>query len=314
MRKSIQIFLFAFILISTATSCLELASSSKPSLTQGTIFNFKSANDLYQFLTYDEKRYPLVSAHRGGPYPGYPENAVETFDFIASKQPSIIECDVRLTKDSTLVLMHDETLDRTTTGEGRILDHTCEELKDLRLKDQDDKVTKYKIPTLDEALKWGVGKVIFTLDIKPETPYDLVVNAIRKAKAEAYVVIITYSPNQAGRIFSLAPDLMISASIRNSGDLLRLNDRDIPDNRLVAFVGTREPDPSLVELLHGHGIPIILGTIGNLDKQATAKGNQVYAEYIERGADILSTDRPLEAGKSLRYYITKRGLKSPFIQ
>jgi len=193
------------------------------------------------------------------------------------------------------------------------MDHTLEELKDLRLKDQKDQVTKYKIPTLNEALAWGVGKVIFTLDIKPETPYELVVEAVRRAKADAYVIIITYSPNQAARIYSLAPDLMISASIRNASDLLRLNDRDIPDNRLVAFVGTREPDKSLVDLLHGHGIPIILGTIGNLDKQAAAKGNQVYSEYIERGADILSTDRPLEAGKSLKYYIAKRGIKSPFI-
>ncbi|MGJ1318961.1 glycerophosphodiester phosphodiesterase family protein [Sphingobacterium spiritivorum] len=313
MNKRILIFLLGFILFTTVSSCIEMASSNKPSLTQGTVFKFKSVDDLYQFLTYDEKRYPLVSAHRGGPYPGYPENAIETFDYIASKQPSIIECDVRLTKDSALVLMHDDKLDRTTNGTGKVSDYTLAELKKLKLKDNNGKLTLYRIPTLEEALAWGIGKVIYTLDVKQETPYSLVINAIRKTRAEAHVIIITYNPNQADRIFSLAPDLMISASIRNSGDLLRLNDRDIPDNRLVAFVGTREADKGLVDLLHGHGIPIILGTMGNLDKQAKANGNQIYAEYVDRGADILSTDRPLEAGKSLKYYILKRGIKSPFI-
>src|SRR5690606_25051382 len=71
------------------------------------IFNFTGIEDLYRFLTYSEDRVPLVSAHRGGPDIGFPENAIETFQRAASKMPAIIECDIALSKDSVLVLMHD---------------------------------------------------------------------------------------------------------------------------------------------------------------------------------------------------------------
>jgi len=277
------------------------------------VFNFQDVEDLYRFLTYSEKRVPLVSAHRGGPDIGYPENALETFQRIAYKTPAIIECDIALTKDSVLVLMHDETVDRTTTGKGRVRNHTYQELKSLYLKDKAGDVTNFRIPTLEETLSWGIGKVIFTLDVKREVPYHMVIDAIRNTKAEAYSVIITYSADQAAVVHNLAPDLMISASIKSTEDLLRLNDRDVPDTRLVAFVGTSEVDRQVTDLLHQHGILCILGTIGNLDRRAKQNGDQVYADYIENGADILSTDRPLQAAKALDFYIRKRDLSSPYI-
>src|SRR5690606_691020 len=202
------------------------------------VFNFKGIEDLYRFLTYSENRVPLVSAHRGGPDTGYPENAIETFQRVASKMSAIIECDIALTKDSVLVVMHDETLDRPTTGKGKENQHTLAELRELHLKDPAGALTNYRIPTLEETLRWGVGQVIFTLDVKRNVPYQLVVDAIRKTKSEAYAVIITYSANQAAAVYNLAPDLMISASIKNVEDLIRLNDLDIPDTRLVAFIGT----------------------------------------------------------------------------
>ncbi len=272
-----------------------------------------SVEELYQFLTYDENRYPLISAHRGGPSSGLPENAIETFDFQAQKQPLIIECDIRLTKDSVLVLMHDEKLDRTTTGTGLVSAYTLSELKALRLKDPDQKETNFRIPTLEEALNWGKGKVIFTLDVKKEVPYALVSQMVRKTKSEGNSIIITYSADQAAKVYQTASDLMISVSIKNAGDLQRINDRDIPDNRLIAFIGTSEAEKGLYELLHGHGIMCILGTMGNLDRQAEKRGDQIYAEFIANGADIISTDRPIDAGKALNYYIKKRNIRSKFI-
>lgn len=276
-------------------------------------FQLQSIEDLYAFLTYDERSYPLISAHRGGPDVGFPENALETFDRIAQAMPAIIECDVRLTKDSVLVLLHDEKLDRTTNGTGRVGKYSYAELQELRLKDTEGNLTDYRIPTLEDALIWGKGRVIFTLDVKKDVPYQLLSEVIRKTEAEAYSVVITYNTNQAIAFHRVAPDLMISASVKSSEELTRLVSANIPDNRLVAFVGTSQPDSSLVKTLHDHGIKIILGTIGNLDKQAEARGYQVYAEYIENGADILSTDRPFEAFKALDFYIRKRNISSPYI-
>lgn len=276
-------------------------------------FQLQSVEDLYAFLTYDEKRFPLVSAHRGGPDVGFPENAIETFDRVAHAMPAIIECDIRLSKDSILVLMHDERLDRTTNGKGRIGNYTYAELQELRLKDTEGNLTPYTIPSLEDALLWGRGRAVFTLDAKQDVPYQLLSEVIRKTEAEAYSVVITYNVNQAVALHRAAPDLMISVSVKSAKDLTRLVSAHIPDNRLLAFVGLSQPDSSLVKTLHDYGIKVILGTMGNLDKQAAARGYQVYAEYIENGADILSTDRPFEAYKALNYYIRKRNISSPYI-
>lgn len=320
MKGKFQYF-FILLFVVFITSCFRNSTDASKtkikengnSLFKSQTFELNTVEDLYQFLTYSENSYPLVSAHRGGPAPGYPENAIETFTHIADKMPAIIECDVRLSKDSVLVLMHDETLDRTTTGNGKLSDFTLAELKQLKLKDNDGKITSYRIPTLEEALHWGNGKTIFTLDAKKDVPYKLLSNIITKVNAQPYVIVITYTTKQAKALYNINPELMISASITSADDLTRLANFDIPDNRIVAFVGVRQPEKDLVHLLHQHGIKIILGTIGNLDRQAERKGYQTYADYVENGADILSTDRPLEAHKALDYYIRKRSITSPYI-
>lgn len=302
------------LIVLTSFSCGSANSNLSFLGNQSYNIELKSVDDLYTFLTHSEDRFPLVSAHRGGPGKGYPENAIETFAYRQQSQPLIIEFDVRLTKDSVLVLLHDDKLDRTTTGTGYLKDFTYEELKNIYLKDTEGEITGFKIPTLDQALQWGKNKVIYTVDVKRGVPYERVLEAIEKNNAEPYSIVITYNADQAKEVYNLNPQVMISASIKMAGDLLRLNDRDIPDNRLVAFTGTSEVDKGVYELLHGHGIMCILGTMGNLDRQADANGYQVYAELVERGADILSTDRPEEAGKALEFYRNKRDLKSSFIK
>lgn len=310
------IFSIAFATIILLTGCFRTADSGaveQTELSTSATFQLRSIDDLYQFMTYDENRYPLVSAHRGGPSASYPENAIATFAFVAKSMPVIIECDVRLSKDSVLVLMHDQTLDRTTNGNGDVSNYTLQELKRLKLKDASGEITPYLIPTLEEALIWGRGKVIYTLDVKKEVPYSLVSQAIQKHNAQPFCIVITYNANQAAAVYRADPTLMISATVTNEEDFDRLTEKQIPDNLLVAFIGTKQANPKLISKLHSHGIKTILGTIGNLDKQAKSKGYQVYAEYIENGADIISTDRPLEAQKALNHYIRKRGLTSPYI-
>ena len=283
----------AALLLMGATGCFRGTAPDNvemyPKISQR--FNINSVEEFYHFLTYSENSYPLISAHRGGGFPDYPENCIASFAELAREMPAVIECDVRITKDSVLVLM-----------------------QDLKLKDSEGQVTRYGIPTLEQALIWGKNAVIYTLDVKKEVPYELVADLIHKTQSETNTIIITYSANQAAVVNRLAPDLMISASIKKPDDLTRLSNLDIPDNRLVAFVGTSEPDSSLYKALRLHGIKSILGTIGNLDRSAEKAGYQVYAEYVDRGADILSTDRPYEAAKALDYYIKKRNIRSKYIQ
>ncbi|MBC6112704.1 glycerophosphodiester phosphodiesterase family protein [Pedobacter fastidiosus] len=271
---------------------------------------FKDVKELQQFMVWTPSRYPLVSCHRGGPVPGFPENAIETFANSVKLHPSIIECDASLTKDSMLVMMHDDRLERTSNSTGLVKEKSLEELKQVLLKDNEGSLTTFHIPTLDEVLVWGKDKVIFTLDVKRGVPYKKMIEAVRRNKAESYSIIITYSATQAGEVYQLAPDLMISASIRTVADLERLNQLGIPNNRIVAFVGTSEPEKEVYDYLHAKGIWCILGTMGNLDKRAVVQGDGFYAKLVDNGADILSSDRAAQSAAELQKYAKEKGLKT----
>jgi len=272
--------------------------------------SFRNADELRSFLNRKTPGFPLISAHRGGPMAGFPENAIETFENATTHQPVIIEFDVALSKDSALVIMHDDKLDRTSTGTGAIATYTRAELQKFNLKDDDGKVTSFKIPTMDEVLKWGKNKVIFTIDIKRGVPYAKIVEAVRRNKAENNSIVITYNANQAAEVHKLAPDLMISASARKIEDIERLNQMGVPNNRIVAFVGTSAPDKAFFDYLHSKGITSILGTMGNLDRSAIANPSQkVYEQLLVNGADILSTDELVLAGKQFDSYRNDKKLK-----
>ena len=297
-----QIRLLLFIVALGAISCI--------APTKHYYISFKNGNELNEFLNRKNSSFPLISAHRGGPMSGFPENAIETFENSTTYQPVIIEFDVALSKDSVLVIMHDDKLDRTSTGTGLIGGYTYNELQNFNLKDNDGKVTTFKIPTLEEVLTWGKNKVLFTIDIKRGVPYAKIVEAVRKTKSETNSIIITYNANQAAEVHQLAPDLMISASARNIVDIERLNQMGIPNERIVAFVGTAAPDQSVYDYLHSKGITCILGTMGNLDRSAVANPTQnVYEKLLSNGADIISTDQLVLAGKQFDNFRNNKKLK-----
>lgn len=243
----------------------------------------------------------FISAHRGGgDYAGYPENCIESFSYLARKAAMVIECDIGLTKDSVLVMLHDDVLNRTTTGTGKLNEVSYAYTRQLFLKDNAGTVTKYRMPTLEKVLNWGKGKVIYTLDIKRNVPFEKVVDLIHKTHTQDISVVITYNAQDAARVHQLDPNLMISVTIRNEAEYNRHHELGIPDNRMVAFVGTREPSVEHYAFLHKKGIPCILGTLGNLDKMAQARGDKVYLDFVKNGADIMSTDRPLEMAEALK--------------
>lgn len=275
---------------------------------------FNSIKELQKFMMYSKKSYPLVSAHRGGSMSGFPENCTATFQNAIQYNPSIIETDIALSKDSVLVMMHDDKLDRTSTGTGLIGNYTYAELQAFNLKDTEGKVTPYKIETLDQVLQWGKGKVIYNLDIKKGVPMQKVIDAVRRNKAEAYTVIITYNANQAAEVARLAPELMLSVSARGKEDVERMEAMGVKAEKMVAFVGVSEPKPEIYNYLHDRKISCIVGTMGNLDRSAAANGEALYYKLVANGASILSSDRVIECGNQLQKYAKDKGLKSKHIK
>ncbi len=280
---------------------LNLAAAGNAQLPKKHYVSFLSHEELQTYLRWTPEQQPLISAHRGGPMPGFPENCIATFENALSYAPCLIECDVRKSKDSILVLMHDRTMDRTTTGNGNVHEHTLEELNGLKLKDNNGKITPNRIPTVAEVLEWARNKAIVELDIKRSVIPEEVVAIIKQKQAESYTIVITYNIQQAVHYHKLNPRLMISASAKGIEGTRVLLDSDIDSRNLLAFVGVYEPSEDVYRLLHDHGIRTILGTMGNLDRKAATHGFQIYNQLFKNGADILATDNVQLAAEALRF-------------
>ena len=242
---------------------------------------------------------PKISVHRGGKsIKNYPENCLETLKYVSSKIDAIYEIDVAKTKDNQLVLMHDNSVDRTTNGTGLVSKQTYAELQQLNLVDDFGNVTNYRIPLFTEVLEWAKKtNTVLTVDIKRSVPQKQVIEAIKRAKAENVCIIITYGLNQSISAYKIAPEMLLSVSARNDSELQALLNSDIPKKNMIAFTGTRLSDVSLYESLHNNDIVAMLGTLGNLDGRAEARGDYLYTEWKKLGIDIFATDRPFAVDK-----------------
>ncbi|MFO6429403.1 glycerophosphodiester phosphodiesterase family protein [Erythrobacter sp. W302b] len=246
----------------------------------------------------------LISAHRGGPTPGLPENAIVTMDALLAAHPAIMEVDVGQSADGRLFLLHDDRLDRTTTGTGEAAAQDWAVLSQLKLKDNWGWVTPYAIPTLADALAWAKGRSVLQIDFKRSANVDQVVAEIRAAGMERSVILIAYSVEQAAALHRAAPEMLLSVSIDAPGDVGVLKAAGIPEERMVAFTGTRLPRPELYRELDGQNIEVIFGTLGrpprSIDAVIDRYGmDERYAELGKEGVDILATDRPREAAAAL---------------
>ena len=105
----------------------------------------------------------IVASHRGD-WRNFPENSLEAIDNAIKMGVDIVELDVQRTKDGQLILMHDPTLNRTTTGKGAIADTTLAYIKTLKLRNGCAIRTIHDVPTLEEALLRAKGKVMLNLD------------------------------------------------------------------------------------------------------------------------------------------------------
>lgn len=113
-----------------------------------------------------------VMAHRG--YSGaYPENTMLAFRKAVEAGCDGIELDVHETRDGVLVVIHDETLDRTTDGHGRVMDYSFEELRRFNAtKLWEGKYDPEQIPSFEEYCQWAAGQDIFTnIEIKTDHVY-----------------------------------------------------------------------------------------------------------------------------------------------
>jgi len=231
-----------------------------------------------------------ISAHRGGPAPGYAENAIETFQHTIVNAPALLEVDVNVTRDGALVLMHDDDVARTTDGSGAVADMTLAQFQALRLQDEAGATLNQHPPTLRQALDWAANRAILELDIKRSVRFEDVVREVEEAGAMGRVVFITYSVNAAARLAQLAPEAMIYTTISSQRELDVLERRGVDLGNIVAWVGSDTPPADLIDALAARGVEARFGMFGD---------GRDYSNAARIGVQIVAADNAAEVYRDL---------------
>jgi glycerophosphoryl diester phosphodiesterase len=154
-------------------------------------------------------RRPLLIGHRG--YPArYPENTLAAFTGAMDAGCDMIELDVTLTRDRRVVVIHDDTLDRTTTGSGPVRDRTVEEIRRLDAGSWfAPRFAAERVPLLDEVIALTAGRCRLNIEIKTsayeaDEPADSVerqvVRRVESGGAQGRVIISSFDRRVLERI------------------------------------------------------------------------------------------------------------------
>lgn len=226
-----------------------------------------------------------VFAHRG--YSGrYPENTMEAFRGALEAGADGIELDVQLTKDGQIVIIHDETLDRTTNGKGYVKDHTLAELKQLDASGKS--LSGSGIPTFEEYCEWVKDTPLITnVELKTSIVYYEEIEEKTAAMVKAFhledrVIFSSFNHLSIVRMKELLPECPVGAlvehdDLQNAGYYCRKYGFEYyhPDGSLF----TRENS----ENCRQYGIGVNVWTVNDL---------KMFENMAEWSADGIITNYP----------------------
>ena len=115
-----------------------------------------------------------------------PENTITSFKKALEIGVEYVECDVHLSADGYPVVIHDDTLDRTTSGKGKVREYTLRELKNF------DAGKGERIPTLEEVLELVKGKARLIIEIKEPEAKEVVLKTIKKKDLKEEVLLASF--------------------------------------------------------------------------------------------------------------------------
>lgn len=246
---------------------------------------------------------PLVAAHRGGAAL-WPENSLTAFRGALALGVDALEFDVHLSADGEPVVIHDATLDRTTTGHGPVRALTLARLQALRLLDRAGSPSTDTVPTLAQVL--GLARPT-TVAVLPEIKLDLaraaypdieprVVALLRTHGVLDRAVVQSFDDETLRRVRALAPGVRtmllinrvrMSTHAAASGDAIRWA-RDVGATDLG--VDFRLVDAELVSAARTGGVRLGVWTV-NADADLQRMG--------ALGVDLVMSDRPDRARQLL---------------
>ena len=263
------------------------------------VYDVKTLDDARAFFKYKAGALPIISGHRGGKMHGYPENHTSSFEELMKKTPTFLEIDPVKTKDGVIVLFHDATLERTTTGKGKMSDLTFAELRELNLKDGYGVPTEYKVQTLEEVIKWSRGKCVLNLDNKG-VPYEDIL-ALQEKLGATNIMITSHSAAHARWYYDRNKNQMFSAHIRNKKQLEEYKASGIPWKNFIVFIGfsINDENREVYEFMKKNRVRCMISVGPQKDLPAA----------IDSGIGIIEADLSLELADLMKEYKSARAKK-----
>ena len=259
----------------------------------------------------------LVAAHRGD-WRNYPENSLKAIESVINMGVDIVEIDLALTADSVLVVCHDRTIDRTTTGKGVIANLTADSISRVFLRAGHGVATTHRMPTFEEVLRLCKDRIVINID-KGYQYYDLAIKVSDSLGATDQLLIKGKSSVKGveKKLSSHKTRMMYMPII----DILKPSGKKLFDEYLATATVpiayevcwdrmTPEVEACMKSILQ-QGSRLWVNSLwpslnGGLCDDAAFEGNpdDYYGKLIEMGASIIQTDRP----QLLIDYLKSKGL------
>lgn len=250
-----------------------------------------------------EQKVPLIGAHRGGPIPEYPENALSTFQRTTAMIPVFLEIDIQQTFDDKLFLNHDPVLERNTTGFGAIGDRMWADVAKLKLRDQTGQPGDQSPILLADALKWADGHALLLLDTKPATDPEMIIAAVRDAGAEDRVMYLAYTLKQFQKMRAAAPDAVIALPLFSRAALDAAKAAGVLDGKLLAMARPGQVDDAFIADVEKLGATVMSGSYGGstmpdaVYRSIADAGS--YQALAAKGPRLIVSNRPFEAAAAM---------------
>jgi len=164
---------------------------------------------------FEDYKKPVIFAHRGACALA-PENTIASFELAVAHGADAVELDAKLSREGQVMVIHDPTLERTTSGKGKVNEFTLKELKTL------DAGSKFgsnfageKIPTLQEVFEHVGNKLLVNVELTNyKSPQDdlipRVVELVKKQNMQQRVLFSSFLPKNLLKIRTLLPEAAVA--------------------------------------------------------------------------------------------------------
>lgn len=245
----------------------------------------------------------LVTAHRAA-HNKYPENSIAAIKEAIRIGVDVVELDVRSTKDSVLVIMHDGTITRTTGQPGAVRDYTYQQLQAFRLL-FNGQPTEEKIPTFEEALKLLKGKAMLDIDFKEASPEAAKKTCalVEATQTAPQVLFFLYAAKYAPYLHDLDPNIPIMPRSHNAEETEKI----MQQGKYAAIhIDDSFYSDSLMSRVRAHGERVWINALGKYDDMEEKQKDSGFDAMMKafKYANCIQTNYPEE----LLAYLKKKGL------